>query len=133
MVGHGKSPRDAVGAHVGNVLVTIGCDHALQSNVAIFDDDVNGGHGAESIALHHRVVVDGVENGPANSVIIGRKWQYFDIVDDLRYAFDVFHGIPRVVLESWSDNLPHKRHFGTLDLVFEIVEDTEIRQQREFV
>ena len=128
MVGYAKDSRDGVGANVCDVLIGIIVDDALKSDIAIFDDDVNGLLRTKSITLHHGVAVDGVKNGAANAVVIIRKRQDFDVVDDLSHTLYALYHISGVVLKSGFYDLAREGYFTAVDSVFEVVEDGVIRQ-----
>src|SRR5262249_48367085 len=78
-----------------------------------------------------------VENGPRHGspkAIIVRGWrQYLDLVIDLLDALDILHRFLRFVLERRRSYISEESHVVAVDLVREMVEQSEIRQHDQLV
>lgn len=117
---YAKGSRGHVGLHGGDLFVGLVEDRAVEDDVSVFHNDVNGviargwvirdaadigpgHHGASEAALvgvvfaERGLRVDAVIDFGADAVVAGRGGQDFDVIFDRLYAFHRFDGVFSIV------------------------------------
>src|SRR6267143_868394 len=91
VVFHGKNIRDLVGSNAGEILVRLAVDCAFQSDITVFDDDMNGRHGLNGIAREARIAIDRAVKCAAKLIIHRRRRQNLDVVHYRGNSFNAFN------------------------------------------
>ena len=82
----------AAGDCVSQLSICVSRHNAFEYGTATVDDDMDRRHRLIAVAGERGItVINSAVDSPAETVIVGRDGQDFDLVDDSRYAFDVAH------------------------------------------
>src|ERR1017187_70401 len=88
----------AGGAQIRQGFLHTSADHALQSDMAVVYDNVDGRCGLETVSRQYRVTVDRARHLLPEPVIHGRQRQNFDLVRQAGHARHVLSDTPKVRL-----------------------------------
>src|SRR5208282_3431444 len=125
---------DAVGLYAGDLLVHRAGDYALECDVSVFDDDVNGRNGAQLVLVQDAVAVDGTVGSAADSVVAERGGQNVDVVDNLLDAFNALDHVFSIGFQDGTRDLAEQGHGAIrVNLVGKVVEHAIVRKHHEFV
>src|SRR6266478_7367757 len=70
VVGDGEDAGDLVGLHAGDLLVHGAGDYALERDITVFHDDMNGRNCAHLVLTENAVAIDGPIHGAADVVVV---------------------------------------------------------------
>src|SRR6185312_15735459 len=133
IVGHREDTRYTIGSQVSDIFVGLAVDNALQGNVAVIHDDVNGWVDAHAVALQHRISIDGSHRAPAYRIIEARKRQDLNLIDDLLHALDTLHHVLSVGFQHWPHDISIKSYGVAVNGVAQIVKNRIVGQHEQLV
>lgn len=87
-------------------LSIFGADGSGERYIAVLDDDVNCGNGAQAVHVQAGLRVNGLIDGSPKMVIVGRNRQHFDPIADALYAFNALDRMFDVAFQSGASDLP---------------------------
>src|SRR5258706_187755 len=130
---HLKNVWHAVSAHAGEILVRLAVDNTLKTDMPIFHDDVNRGHGRPSVFGEHRVTVDGAIERVAQLVIHRRGGQYLNVVGHAGNALDALDRGFGVRLERGTGHLALERDVIAVYFERQVVENGVVGKKEKLV
>jgi len=133
MVGDAKDTSHLVGEEPSQIFVHLVHDYAGKCDVAIFDDDAYRWDGAQGIAAERGLAEDGAVDVDADTVVIGRKREDLDVVDDFFHTWNSLDYVSCGAGENGSCNLPVEGNFAAIERVTHLIEYAEEGERDELV
>jgi hypothetical protein len=88
---------------------------------------------AQRVFLEAGIAVDGTIESPAQLVIHRRRRKDFNLVIHLLDTFDFLDDVFGVALQAGTRNLSEQGYVVAVDLVSQVIENTQVREHTEFV
>src|SRR5260370_885209 len=130
---HRKNVGNLVGAQARDIFISFVVHHALQRDVAILHDDMDGGHGLNGVAREGGVAINGAVQGAAELVIHRGNRKHLDVIHNRGHSLNALYGGLGVGFQRWPSYLSIESYLIALHLVPEIVEHGIPRQHNELV
>ena len=93
IVGNAKDAWHTFSLNLCYLFVHLPGDNTFQGYVAIVHDDVDWRYGPQSVLAEDIVPVNGAIDCASDTIVIGRRWQHFDLIVHALYALDSLHHV----------------------------------------